>query len=504
MSSHREAPEISKDPVCDSTDVYAFISPDNPTTTTLIANYIPFERPDGGPNYYEFGDDVQYYIHVDNDGDGKPNLSFLFTFTTTNTIPASFLYNDGPIESLTDPNWNRRQTYNLDLVTNYGQSTTTTTNLASNVSSPPCNIGPLSTPNYATLAADAVFKANQGITVFAGQRADGFVVDLGAVFDLANLRPFETAHYQYGLANTGFTAGALGVNSLDTVNVHTLALQIPTKLLTPTAPTSTTDPRAVIGVWTAAYRQKVKVYEKATSTSATGSTQKNTGPYVQVSRLGNPLFNELLNPIPSKDIWNASEPQNDKDYLTNVSNPLLAQLLPVLYSSDGKGANSVFPNLEAYNAGSPNRADLVAVLLTGIPATVVSATFSTYDGGAKPVYADKLRLNTLIPPTQTTASTFSILGVIGGDLAGFPNGRRVYDDVATIEIRAVAGVILPLVDPNFTADAAAGAVTDVSTKSTDITYNGTEAYLSAFPYLGTPHEGFLLFTGVPVTSGPRQ
>src|SRR5690348_15059032 len=194
MSSHREAPEIAKDPVADSTDVYAFVSPDQPGTVTLIANYIPLQGPAGGPNFYEFGDDVLYEIHIDNDGDGREEISYQFRFTTTVRNPDTFLYNTGPIQSLDSPNWNRRQTFSVGVFEGFSSHV-----LATGLACPPCNIGPLSTPNYPGLAAAAVHNLGGGIKVFAGQRAEGFYVDLGAIFDLGDLRPFENLHAQYGL-----------------------------------------------------------------------------------------------------------------------------------------------------------------------------------------------------------------------------------------------------------------------------------------------------------------
>src|SRR3984957_5781652 len=189
MSSHREAPQISKDPNADSTDLYAFVSPDVPGPITIIANYIPLEAPDGGPNFYEFSDDVLYAINIDNTGDGNPDISFEFSFTTTNRIPSSFLYNDGPITALTGAgaaNWNRQQTYTLPRVDYGGRwpNQVSRVVLGENLPVPPCNIGPLSTPDYTALAAQAVVSGraqNYSATVFAGQRADGFCVDLGAV-----------------------------------------------------------------------------------------------------------------------------------------------------------------------------------------------------------------------------------------------------------------------------------------------------------------------------------
>ena len=194
MSSHREAPEIAKDPVADSTDVYAFVSPDRPGTVTLIANYIPLQGPAGGPNFYEFGDDVLYQIHIDNSGDGRADISYQLRFHTRLRDANTFLYNTGPIESLGSPNWNRRQFYTLTRVDRGREKV-----LGRNLACPPCNIGPLSTPHYAALAGEAVHDLPGGVKVFAGQRAEGFYVDLGSIFDLANLRPFEQLHNQYGM-----------------------------------------------------------------------------------------------------------------------------------------------------------------------------------------------------------------------------------------------------------------------------------------------------------------
>ena len=501
MSSHREAPQISKDPTADSTDVYAFRSPDQPGTVTLIANYIPLQQPDGGPNFYEFADEVLYAINIDNDGDGVADIAFHFRFTTVNTIPDSFLYNDGPITALSGAGaaaWNRQQHYDLirvDYSSGHADGAKFTT-LASHQPCPPCNIGPRSTPNYTTaLAAHAIrsFSAH-GFSgkVFAGQRAEGFYVDLGAVFDLGGLRPFEADHVGAVLANMP------GVNSSAAVNVHSLALQIPIEQLTSsgTAPTLTTGADAVIGVWTTASRQKVRVQ------SDDASADSFAGPFKQVSRLGNPLVNELIIGLGDKNHWNASLPPTDGHFFFNYfANPLLAQLLPALY------APAVFPNLAAYNAthkgttpANAARPDLVAILLTGIPQSVLSAAGlagvvpPTNVGGTG--VADMLRLNVAQRPTDP--SDVNIFGYLGGDPAGFPNGRRVFDDVATIELRAVAGATLPLV-AKFTPDGAVGTVgTDpntvisfgLTTGGSDVTARNTENYLSSFPYLGTPWSGY--------------
>jgi Domain of unknown function (DUF4331) len=497
VSSHREAPEISKDPVADSTDVYAFMSPDAGAagTVTLIANYIPLEAPDGGPNFYEFADDVLYAINIDNTGDGFPDISYRFRFTTVNNIPGSFLYNDGPIESLTPPssmsNWNRQQTYTLSRVDMPWNRWRTEGEivLGSGLLCPPCNIGPLSTPNYPALASAAVHSVGAGpfsATVFAGQRAEGFYVDLGAVFDLGDLRGFAGDHA--GGPAAGLMNGMPGVNSTADVNVHTLALQIPVSQLTRSTPSGPGDPAAVIGVWTTASRQRVRVR---------GDGQGDdfgSGPWTQVSRLGNPLTNELLIGIGDKDRWNALPPTADGGpFLEYFAKPLLPQLLPSLYPT-------VFPNLAAYNSVPQNtRPDIEAIFLTGIPTGVITPapTFTNYNGTG--IKADMLRLNTAIAP----ASSPNSLGLLGLDVAGFPNGRRVFDDVATIALRAVAGATLGFVAPTFSADAAAGAVDfGITTGGGDLAAKGTEHYLSSFPYLGTPYSGFTNPSVTPVSVSP--
>jgi hypothetical protein len=458
MSSHREAPEIAKDPVADSTDVYAFVSPDQPSTVTLIANYIPLQGPAGGPNFYAFGDDVLYEIHVDNNADGRADITYQFRFKTELRNPDTFLYNTGPILSLDSPNWNRRQTYT---VTRMAHGTSEV--LAWGLTTPPCNIGPLSTPNYATLASAAVHALPSGIKVFAGQRAEGFYVDLGAVFDLGDLRPFEQLHAQYGLG--AFTKPAPGVNATAQLNVHSIAIQVPTgQLLWGGAHGQPADPGSVIGVWTSASRQKVFLWDADTGTGV------HSGPWHQVSRLGNPLFNEVLVGIGHKDQWNALPPSEDKRFADRVAHPELAALLPALYPG-------VFPNLDALNKSGKPRVDLEAILLTGIPSGIIPG----FQNNTGSVLADMLRLNTAIPPSTSPSQ----LGLLGGDLAGFPNGRRVFDDVVTIELRAIAGVTVPLVDKTFTPDAAAGAVTDGLDAS-----SVPSGYLSSFPYLGTPYSGF--------------
>jgi hypothetical protein len=449
MSSHREAPEISKDPVADNADTYAFVSPDKPGTVTIITNYVPLQAPPGGPNFFEFGDDVLYSLHIDNNGDALPDVSYEFRFETTLRNPNTFLYNTGPIASLNDANWNKRQFFTVTRVK--GKKKTL---LASGLACPPCNIGPRSTPDYTALAGEAVHSLSGGVTVFAGQRNDPFFVDLGSIFDLGDLRPFQNLHLIP-------TAAAPGVDATKTLNIHTIAIQVPIGDLTAngSVPTDVMSASSVLGIWGAASRRKMRVVDAA------NDEKSESGPWVQVSRLGNPLFNEVLVPLGKKDRWNASQPVDDKDYAAGVAHPELGKLLPVLYPG-------VFPKLAALSAP---RADLEAILLTGLPAGIVPG----FQNNTGKVLADMLRLNVAVPPSSSP----NPLGLIGGDAAGFPNGRRVADDVVTIELRAIAGVTYPLVDKSYTPDAAAGLITQGLTPA-------ASRYLPSFPYVGEPYDGY--------------
>jgi hypothetical protein len=451
MSSHREAPAISKDPVADNTDTYAFVSPDDPGSVTIIANYLPLEAPFGGPNFFEFGDDVRYDINIDHTGDGTPDITYEFQFQTEVGNPNTFLYNTGTISSIDSPNWNRRQFYSVTRVRRGRREV-----LATNLACPPCNIGPASTPNYAGLAAQAIHQIDSGHTVFAGQRLEGFYVDLGAIFDLADLRPFQNLHI------ATMMPAAPGVNATNDFGVHSIALKVPKQELTRGGfqPTDPMDRRSVIGVWASASRQQALIRQ-----TGTGEVQL-AGDWVQVSRLGNPLFNEVIVPMGEKDLWNSLSPASDGQFLQYVQHPELASLLPVLYPG-------VFPHLAALTAA---RADLVAILLTGLPAGIVPG----FQNNTGKQYADELRLNLAIPPTTDKPNP---LGVVGGDLAGWPNGRRVFDDVVTVELRAIAGLTYPLVNKAYVPDAAASAITD----GLDPT---STSYLSQFPYLGTPQSGY--------------
>ena len=461
MSSHREAPGISQDPVADSTDLYAFVSPDRPHMVTLIANYVPLESPAGGPNFYSFGDDVLYEIHIDNTGSGTPDITYQFQFNTEIANPGYFLYNTGQITAIDSPNWNLKQFYKVTRVDGSGSTV-----LGGALPCPPCNIGPRSIPDYHPLAAAANHHLRSGETVFAGQRAEGFYVDLGAIFDLGDLRPFQNLQLIPSPA-------APGVNATAPVNVHSIAIQVPISRLTANGsePTSVTDPNAVIGVWTTASRQTARVLGR------THDENTSAGPWSQVSRLGNPLINEVIIGIGDKDNWNTQSPANDSQFESYYSSPVLGALLPVLYPN-------VFPHLAGI---SGPRSDLVAILLSGIPSGIIPG-FQNYTGGT---LADELRLNVAVPPSTNP----NILGILGGDLAGFPNGRRVYDDVTTIELRAVAGLTYPLVNSSYRPDAAAGLIYDLENPNANGSPAGLAAigenYRNEFPYLSNPHSGFL-------------
>jgi hypothetical protein len=439
-SSHREAPFISKDPEADNTDVYAFVSPDKPGTVTLIANYIPFELPSGGPNFNEFANDVLYAIHIDNDGDGREDISYEFRFETRIRNRNTFLYNTGPITSLDDPDWNMPQFYSVTRREGFR-----TTRLGNNLPTPPVNVGVRSTPNYEALAAAAVHTLGD-TKVFAGQRDDPFFVDLGSVFDLLGLRPFNGAHLIPQPA-------AAGVDNVAGFNLHAIALQIPITSLTRDGklPEGPNDPRAIIGVYASASRQKVRVLDDS-------ARDLESGPWVQISRLANPLVNEVLIPLGRKDFWNRQSPKDEEQFLRHFQNPELAGLVNLLY-----------PALP--DTPTQNRADLVAVFLTGIKGL-------NFTGDTT---AELLRLNMAIPPTTQPKR----LGALEGDLAGFPNGRRLTDDVVDIEVRAVACGYGPILAQllglcNLSPNNTLGDGVDANDKP----------FLKVFPYLATPTSGY--------------
>jgi len=450
-SSHREAPLISQDPEADNTDVYAFVSPDVTNTVTIVANYIPGELPNGGPNFYNFADNVLYEVKIDNTGDGQPDVVYQFHFNTTLANPATFLYNDGPISSLDDPNWNLKQFYTITRLEGATSSV-----LGSNLAVPPVNIGPRSTPNYDLLATAAIHTLGAR-KFFAGQRDDPFYVDLGSVFDLAGLRPFNSLHV------LPLPDGA-GLDGLHGLNTHSIIMQVPMTDLTRdhVAPNPS---NGTVGIWATASRRAVHI------------TQQNgaiidSGNWVQVSRLGNPLINEVIIPSGRKDYWNATKASGEKQFLSYYKNPLLT-----VYE------NALYPALD--NANETGRDDLVGVLLTGLPGF-------NYTGNAK---VDMLRLNMTIP-VASNPSRLGPLDPTNADLQGFPNGRRLADDVVDIELRATAEGYGPTLAslygvPNRSPNNLLGDGVD----------NNDKPFLSTFPYVASPWRGYEVGAPAPPSYG---
>jgi len=450
-SSHREAPLISGDPRADNTDVYAFVSPDQPDTVTIIATYIPLQEPAGGPNFNSFDDNVLYEIHVDNDGNAKDDIAYQFRFRTKVRDRNSFLYNTGPIDSLDDPDWNMPQTYRVTEIRGRSRD-----DLGRRLSTPPVNIGPRSTPAYDALKASAVHTLSNGIKVFAGQVDDPFFVDLGSIFDLAGLRPFNNFHIlSLPTAN--------GVDGVAGYNTHAVAIQVPIARLTRDGqlPSGATDPDAVLGIYASASRRAVWVDDDDEA------DDRHDGEFIRVSRLGNPLINEVVIPLGEKDRWNMSEPKDDEDFVKRYTAPEVTRLENLLY-----------PVLD--NAPETARGDLVAVLLTGVPGL-------NFTGGKK---ADLLRLNTAIAPTAQVGLG-NRLGVLAGDFAGFPNGRRLEDDVTDIDLRAFAcgyGAAGTLVESfGFCAGNANRSPNNLLGDGVD---TNDRPFSAQFPYLATPHQGY--------------
>ena len=461
-SSHREAPLIVADPLADNTDTYAFRSTEAGRSgfVTLIANWIPFEEPSGGPHFYKFDDTVLYEIKVDNTGDGVEDITYQFRFTTEFKNPDSVLGMAAPnqafagtggveplITSLDDPDYNEPQTYSVTRVEkNRGNSRTTV--IANGLVTPPNNIGERTTPNYeAVLAQPAIYPLPNGGKVFAGQRDEGFYIDVGGVFDTLKLK---------SIGATG------GVDSTAGFNVNTIAIEVPIQALTRTGavPSSPTAPDAVIGVWATASRRTVTVIRNnAINQRKSPDRILNAGAYRQVSRLGNPLVNELVIPLKLKDAFNASEPENDAQFASFVVDPQLAQLLAAVFG---------------ISVPMAPRNDLVAIFATGIPVNPITGpNYTTFLSDGQP--HEMMRLNVAIGPTASP----SRLGLLGGDFAGFPNGRRVFDDVVDIELRAAAGGTPFTPSTNVAPNNVLG----------DGVSNNDLLFLTRFPYLATPHSG---------------
>ncbi|TMK83204.1 MAG: DUF4331 domain-containing protein [Actinobacteria bacterium] len=428
-SSHREAPLVAADPQVDGTDLYAFVSPDKPSTTTIISNWIPFEEPAGGPNFYSFAPGVHYDINIDNNGDALPDIVYRWGFKNHYVTTDTFLYNTGVVNHLTDPTLNFYQTYCLTRIAR-GKST----RLVRNARVAPSDVGAASMPDYATLSNEAIHSFGATGKTWAGQADDPFFLDL-RVFDLL-----------YG-ANFSET----GHDTLLGFNVNSFAIQVPHSDLTHGG-----DGSGVVGIWTTAARRSVR-------TQYSDGHQAFSGKFVQVSRLGMPLVNEVVIPLGSKDLFNASLPKDDAQFAPKVQtwgqdpNDLPA-LINAFYGIQ-------IPDCDNDpNNGIDRTCDLVPVFLTGIPGLNQPPRVRA---------SEMLRLNTTIPPCTSACST---LGVIGGDNAGFPNGRRLSDDIIDVSLRVTEGVLIPGHDPN--ADTLGDGV-DANDAS----------FVSSFPYLALPHSG---------------
>jgi hypothetical protein len=468
-SSHREAPLTALDPTADDTDVYAYTANDAKDSLTVVANWIPFEDPAGGPNFYRFDDRAHYYINVDNSGDGRADVRYLFKFKTKIENPNSFLYAAPPVNNITDENLNVKQSYDVFRITDgkakesrkgkkgkrHGKShrakhrgrakhrrkgkhrrgrashsNPRVVQVANDLPVAPNNVGPRTMPDYGKLAGQAIKPLPGGGKVFAGQRDDPFFVDLGATFDALNVRK-----------GTGAEGG--GKDDLAGYSVHSIVLQVPEQRVTKDRDdvSSPDADNAVVGVWASTERQKLQVTDNG--------DEGGKGDYVQVSRLGNPLVNEVVIPLGTKDRFNRTKPADDGQYADFVLNPELAKLLNIL-----------FPGV---NVPETNRTDIVQALLQGIPGLNQQT--------GKPVDTIKVNLGTDPVP----AGSEKRLTVLADppDAAGFPNGRRLGDDVVDIELRVVAGV---LVGNNV----AVGDGVDSNDKS----------FLTTFPYLAAPDSGF--------------
>ncbi len=545
-SSHREAPLIANDPLADNTDVYAFRSPDDPNTVTIIANYIPAQAAFGGPNYYSFGENIRYEIHIDNDASVPGDeIIYRFTFERENEDPTTFFNIRLGAENI-------KNTYTMERSTDGGQSFEV---MVSGGTVPPANIGPRSiesavglNSNYESLINQAIATAVSGEKVYCGPADDPFFVDLGGVFDLGNM-PRQNGDPRDGLAR---------------FNVHSIAIQVPISTLlkdgAPSQPTSILDPDYVIGVWASASRKTTRTL------STDGSAASEDGEWIQVSRLGMPLTNEVVIPIGQKDYWNSLTPYDEISETSldnNFYNPELAlymdddlfgDAVPALeqlriqrnslqsfdfgYGQDGLFAlkgnpavagtaldDAVFGTLLLPGPGKARSVDLWPIFQTGVPNVIPYQLATGKEGNplaaGKPFIhnflpngGDMLRLNMAVPVTDRTDPAFSPLGIIQAavlgltdpnyndntdiqfipNMDGFPNGRRLEDDVTRIELQAVAGVALAAIglwyddytagDPNpVTQD-----LIDVLSYDTGVSVNDKE-FKTTFPYVATPWQG---------------
>ena len=425
-SSHREAPLLLNDPEVDNTDTYAFVSLDNPENVTLIANWVPFEEPAGGPNFYKFNDDAQYDINIDNNGDAVADIVYRWEFDTTVRNDRDIQLATGVIDGLQDENLNIFQTYTLKEIR--GDQETVLLEKAPVV---PSYVGDASMPNYASLRDEGIVPLPEGQgKSFAGQADDPFFLDL-RVFDLL---------YGGDLSEVGY-------DTLNGFNTNSVALEVPTDEV---AAGNDTGANPIIGVWSTTQRPASLSFEAGAETAS--------GDMIQVSRLGNPLVNEVVIALKDKDKFNSSEPAGDAQFLDYVQNPIVPPVIEKIYG---------------IKAPPTPRKDLVQVFLTGVPDLNMPENVTP---------SEQLRLNMSIPP----ASDPDRLGVLGGDKAGFPNGRRLSDDVVDIELQVLVG---ELVNPDNASDLGDGV------------NNNDQAFGSTFPFLALPTPGSKAAPHNPIGSG---
>ncbi|HWW79718.1 MAG TPA: DUF4331 domain-containing protein [Steroidobacteraceae bacterium] len=483
-ASHREAPLIALDPTADNTDVYAFVSYDAANLArapadrrvTFILNVIPGQDPSDGPNYFNFDDEVRYAINIDNDRDGKADdIVYEFHFKTENrpvvavgdlTSPLPYLGNphipigvlqgitalDGPgSEGLT-----RRQTYS---VTEIRRGKRTELFSGRTLIAVPSNVGPATMPDYPALAAQGTYSDDAtGIRVFAGQRAETFYIDLGAVFDTLNLRRYLPA--LTGPGEDSDNVNPFGVNRFSGFNISTIAIEVPiTRITNDRKPVATTN-NPVIGVFANTARQKVRVLGQP------GEPADEDGPFVQVSRMANPLVNELIITTPFKDGWNATKPENEANFQAFYQNPVVATELNLVFN---------VPIVPINGSPANSRTDLMSLLLK-YPGQALNGT-----NCGQPC-AELLRLDLSVPPTAPENQ--SRLGAaLSTDPAGYPNGRRPNDDVTDITVRVVGGTNYINAHIGDGVNFLAGAPGVVGV---DITANGIA---KEFPFLPTPYDG---------------
>jgi hypothetical protein len=438
-SSHREAPNISLDPSADNTDVYAFTAPDAEGSITIASDWIPGQVPANGPNFFRFDDRARYYNHIDNNGDGVADISYRFTFDTEVRNPDSFLYAGPGTQNFADPGLNVVQRY--DVVRedyNSKGKLTKQTKVANDLPVAPPNIGPKTFPNYGNFVSEATRTLKDGTKLFVGTRDDPFFVDLGAAFDAINVR--------MGTGNEG-----AGRDDLSGYWTSSTVMQIPEEQVTRNhqSVASADATNAVVGVWSTTERRKLEVTDAGYGAGSKAQANGKSNKWVQVSRLGNPLVNEVVIPLGKKDKFNRTTPDRDAElYGKYVTDPELAKVLNALFM---------------INAPETGRTDIVQALLQGIPG------LNEHSGKFAGTPVDTLKLNLGVPASATPDR----FGVIGGDTAGFPNGRRLTDDVVDIELQVIAGFLVdnkvPLGDGVDQSDV---------------------PYLDQFPYLAAPQSGF--------------